>query len=113
MHTTLDIDDDVLGAVKDIARSEGRTAGQVLSELARRALTTPSPATTGFAEEQQAGYRVDDKAVEATLWLILPDRQGVIVTPELVRHVQDELDRQDAIPFDFETGEPRRFEQPL
>lgn len=39
MRTTLDIDDDVLLAAKEIARRNGETAGQVVSELMRRALT--------------------------------------------------------------------------
>jgi hypothetical protein len=39
MRTTLDIADDVLLAVKERARREKRTAGAVLSDLARRALT--------------------------------------------------------------------------
>jgi len=39
MRTTLDIADDVLHAVKERARREDRTAGDVLSELAREALT--------------------------------------------------------------------------
>ena len=39
MRTTLDLDDDVLASAKEIARRENKTAGQVLSELARRALT--------------------------------------------------------------------------
>lgn len=39
MRTTLSIDDDVLFAVQERARREKRTAGQVLSDLARRALT--------------------------------------------------------------------------
>lgn len=43
MRTTLDIDDDVLLAVKDRARSERRSAGEVISELARQALTTLQP----------------------------------------------------------------------
>lgn len=43
MRTTLDIDDDVLQAAKELAALHGKTAGQVVSELARRALT---PATT-------------------------------------------------------------------
>ena len=38
MRTTLDIDDDVLAAAKERARREHRTAGAVLSELARSAL---------------------------------------------------------------------------
>ena len=39
MRTTLDIDDDVLSAAKELARQEGTTAGSVLSELARRGLS--------------------------------------------------------------------------
>ena len=39
MRTTLDLDDDVLTSAKEIARRERKTAGQVLSDLARHALT--------------------------------------------------------------------------
>jgi hypothetical protein len=39
MRTTLDIDEDVLQAAKEIASTRGSTAGKVLSEWARRALT--------------------------------------------------------------------------
>jgi len=42
MRTTLDIDADVLEAAKTLARQTDRTAGTVLSELARRTLTIPS-----------------------------------------------------------------------
>ncbi len=38
MRTTLDIDDDVLLAAKDLARRQRKTAGEVLSELARLGL---------------------------------------------------------------------------
>jgi hypothetical protein len=38
MRTTLDIDDDVLQAAKELAARRGTTAGQVVSELARKAL---------------------------------------------------------------------------
>ena len=38
MRTTLDIDDDILQAAKELARAEKKTAGQVLSELARKGL---------------------------------------------------------------------------
>jgi hypothetical protein len=48
MRTTLDIEDPVLDALKELARREGRTAGAVASELIRRALT--QPATTGIQE---------------------------------------------------------------
>ncbi|HEV2770311.1 MAG TPA: hypothetical protein VGV40_09035 [Solirubrobacteraceae bacterium] len=39
MRTTLNLDEDVLLAVQERARREKRTAGQVLSDLARQALT--------------------------------------------------------------------------
>lgn len=39
MRTTLDIDDDVLQAAKELAALRGMTAGQVVSDLARRALS--------------------------------------------------------------------------
>jgi hypothetical protein len=39
MRTTISVDDDVLIAVKERARREHRTIGQVLSDLARQALT--------------------------------------------------------------------------
>jgi hypothetical protein len=38
MRTTLDIDDDILQAAKELAAAKGSTAGKVLSELARRGL---------------------------------------------------------------------------
>ena len=43
MRTTLDIDDDVLRAAKELARREKKTAGAVISELTRRALIAPLP----------------------------------------------------------------------
>lgn len=41
MRTTLDIADDVLQAAKERAHRENKTTGEMISELARRALTTP------------------------------------------------------------------------
>jgi hypothetical protein len=38
MRTTVDIDDDVLQAAKELATKEKSTAGRVISGLARRAL---------------------------------------------------------------------------
>jgi hypothetical protein len=38
MRTTLSLDDDVLLAAKTIAEHQGRTLGEVISELARRSL---------------------------------------------------------------------------
>ncbi|MDQ3973624.1 MAG: antitoxin [Actinomycetota bacterium] len=42
MRTTLTIDDDVLQAARALARAEGRSVGEVLSELARRGLRPAS-----------------------------------------------------------------------
>lgn len=42
MRTTLSIDDDVFYAVKSLARRQRRSAGEVLSELARQALQAPA-----------------------------------------------------------------------
>ena len=39
MRTTVDLEEDVLLAAKEIARQQGRTLGRVLSDLARQALT--------------------------------------------------------------------------
>lgn len=38
VRTTLDIDDDILEAAKELAASRGTTAGRVLSALARQGL---------------------------------------------------------------------------
>jgi hypothetical protein len=40
MRTTLEIEDDVLATAKEMARHEHCSAGQVISRLARQALTT-------------------------------------------------------------------------
>lgn len=57
MRTTLDIDESVLGAVKELARRQGKTAGEVLSSLARQALTqAQSPPAKSAARESAAAH---------------------------------------------------------
>ena len=56
MRTTLDIDDDVLRAAKDLARREKKTAGKIISDLARKALGAVAPHPT--AREAKALYGV-------------------------------------------------------
>jgi len=46
VRTTLDIDDDVLQAVKELAQVRGVTAGQALSALVRQALRRDRPVRT-------------------------------------------------------------------
>ena len=39
MRTTLDLDEDILQAAKEMAAARGTTAGKIVSDLARKALT--------------------------------------------------------------------------
>lgn len=55
MRTTLDIDAEVLTAAKEIARRRRTTAGAVISELVRRALTQPAPGP-GLAEREPESF---------------------------------------------------------
>ncbi|MEJ0007129.1 MAG: hypothetical protein WDM77_12395 [Steroidobacteraceae bacterium] len=69
MRTTLDIDDDVLEAAKGLARQSDRTAGAVLSELARRALTSVPAASTrtgvgGFVPFERRGGLVTNEHID-------------------------------------------------
>jgi hypothetical protein len=83
MRTTLDIDDDILQAAKELARAERKTAGQVLSELARKALNPPAKFEYSNAVEFRDGIPV------------LRSRGGV-VTKELVDRLIEEADLEDA-----------------
>lgn len=77
MRTTLDIADDVLQAAKERARRENKTAGEVISELARSALTaTPAAPRAG---EPRAHYGLRP----------FP-RRGGIVTNELIDRLREE-----------------------
>jgi hypothetical protein len=89
MRTTLDIDDDILHAVKELARVERKTAGQVLSELARKGLTQ-APATPGFAEEAAPPFVMKDG------WVTFTNREGALVTNEVVDRLMEEADIEDA-----------------
>ena len=57
MRTTLDIDDPVLEALKELARRQGRTAGAVASELIHRALSQPPPTVGGPDAPARHGFR--------------------------------------------------------
>lgn len=76
MRTTLDIEDDVLQAAKELAHREGSTAGRVISELARRGLASQSIKSKG-GRRSRGGVPV------------LPSR-GEVVTLEKVRRLMDE-----------------------
>ena len=57
MRTTLDIADDVLHAAKERARRENKTAGEVISELARSALTAAPQAPRTSEPSAHYGLR--------------------------------------------------------
>ena len=57
MRTTLDIDPDILEAAKEISARTRRTAGQVLSDLARSALSTATPPQSHHLETRN-GFEV-------------------------------------------------------
>lgn len=46
VRTTLDIDDDLLQAAKELAAVKGQTAGRVVSDLLRQALRSPEAGRT-------------------------------------------------------------------
>jgi plasmid stability protein len=50
MRTTLNLDDDVLAVVRERARRERRSVGEVLSDLARQALTGRDSAAPAGSE---------------------------------------------------------------
>lgn len=55
MRTTLNIDDEVLRAARDMARQQNLPTGVVVSRLLRRAMTGESSSRSA---EESAGYRV-------------------------------------------------------
>lgn len=74
MRTTVDIDDDVLLAVKSLSRQRHVSAGRLLSEMARQTLTV-----TGTNLPERNGVP------------IFPVQSGAgIVTMELVNRLRDE-----------------------
>lgn len=80
MRTTLDIDDDLLAAAKELARRERSTAGQVVSRLLRHSLTgagTAPPATPRPRRAAVAGFQP------------FPARPGVVATNEQVDALRD------------------------
>ena len=79
MRTTLDIANDVLQAAKERARREKKTAGEIISELARSALTAPPQVPAARRTKSLHGFRPFPK-------------RGSIVTNELI----DKLREDDA-----------------
>ncbi len=76
MRTTLDIDEDVLSAVKEIAQVRRSSVGKVISQLAREALSPP-PAKPAKSADGFPLFR-------------FPRKKGTIVTMEMINKLRDE-----------------------
>lgn len=76
MRTTLDIADDILLAAKDLARREHKTAGQVISDLARKGLTG-GPAATAAEPKATYGFRPFPK-------------EGRVVSNEMINKLRED-----------------------
>lgn len=80
MRTTIDIEDDVLAAAKELARMQNVSAGQIVSRLIRQALAGPQNAArptkaagkTGFRPFPSRGAVVTSEQIN-----VLRDREGV------------------------------------
>lgn len=77
MRTTLDIDDDLLLAAKEIARRERSTAGEVVSRLLRQSLTGAAPPAPRGRQTSVAGF------------VPFPAPPGVVVTNEIVDRLRE------------------------
>ncbi|MFZ4775356.1 MAG: hypothetical protein ACOYM3_08345 [Terrimicrobiaceae bacterium] len=77
MRTTLDIEDDVLQAAKEIAAKERSTAGGVLSRLARAGLN-------------DAGSKADRKQRVRNGVPVFAARPGEVVTMDRIQKLMDE-----------------------
>ena len=69
MRTTLNLDDDVLAVVRERARRERRSVGEVLSDLARQALVGREPAAPetefhGFSPLPHRGRLVSNDLID-------------------------------------------------
>ena len=79
MRTTLDIEDDVLQAARELARREGTTAGQVISGLARRGLAGSSGKAKKFPRTRGGVPLLPSRGEVVTLERVqkLMDQEGV------------------------------------
>lgn len=85
MRTTLDIDDSVLNAVKELAHRQGKTAGEIISTLARQALLQGAGAA-----DRQPSNAVSEPA-SSYGFRPLPANGDTLVSNALVNKLRDEL----------------------
>lgn len=78
MRTTLDIDDDVLAAIKELARRERKSAGKYASRLMREALQARTSKAAAKKPHGQYGFQPIPAG-------------GDVVTNELIDEIREEL----------------------
>jgi hypothetical protein len=78
MRTTINIDEDVLEAAKELARRERRSTGEVISDLARRALTGPAFMPQVAGGKTFHGFRP------------IPRKADVVVSNELIDRLRED-----------------------
>jgi uncharacterized protein with von Willebrand factor type A (vWA) domain len=79
MRTTLDIDADVLQVAKELAALDKRTAGAVLSELARRGIHAPEGSPRPQAKVRNGIEMLSRRGEQVTLAHVrsLLDEEGI------------------------------------
>ncbi len=88
MRTTLDINDDVLFAAKEVARRERRTIGDVLSTWARSALLRTPQQTPQQTPQPTGAVPVDETLARYGIHPL--PRRGGVVTNEMINRIRDE-----------------------
>ena len=83
MRTTLDIADDVLFAVKEIAQREKKSMGQVMSELARKAFVVGASQPPTVEAAPQGSERLAQYGIQP-----VPSR-GAVISHELIERLRD------------------------
>jgi hypothetical protein len=77
MRTTLDIDDDVLQAAKELSRRQKTTTGKMISDLARKGLSYSNPTSNASAKTAFLGFEPFQ-------------HRGCLVTNELIDRLRAE-----------------------
>ena len=78
MRTTLNIDEDLLIAVKEVASREATSAGAVISKLLRESLEGGKPEAQRNAPKPEYGFRPFAK-------------RGGVVTNEMIDRLREEM----------------------
>jgi predicted mannosyl-3-phosphoglycerate phosphatase (HAD superfamily) len=85
MRTTINLDDDIYYTTKHIASHENKTAGEVLSQLARLGLQIQATSSSAINETTKFDRELADLGL-----IPYAAQNGKIVTNQLVNDMRDE-----------------------